>query len=185
MRLPIRANEYLLNVKFINRLLCFSTKGERRTVKIKGLTRVWVLEKFQILRYLWLVSRKFRKIWIFLLLCVYSTSFSLAWIGGKKFLLSWKRFIVFFFSLKQLCAEYNFPFPLPFALNFARFPSSENSLNFFTFRINVFLFATVNFFLFKSRVEEKKLFQPSSPTCFQKFHHHRFKNIPKKTSNTT
>lgn len=52
MRLPIRANEYLLNVKFINRLLCFSTKGERRTVKIKGLTRVWVLEKFQISRYL-------------------------------------------------------------------------------------------------------------------------------------
>lgn len=109
MRFPIRASVYLLNVKFINCLRCFPIGG--RDARGIGSMRARKMSHFGIY-----LGGSFVKFEYSCFLRVYSTSFSLARIDGKKispflkaihrvFLLLWSNFNTTFHSRSPVRAQ--------------------------------------------------------------------------------
>lgn len=174
MRFPIRASVYLLNVKFINCLRCFPIGGlgERDA-------RKWIDAREENVRFRGIFARlggSFVKFEYSCFLRVYSTSFSLARIDGKKnFSFLESDSSCFSSALKQLGTQLSIP-ALPFVPNFAKFPSSENSLNFFTDQPLFFFFCNFSYILLqKSRYKNRfNDLLARVPKISQ------FKNIPKK-----
>lgn len=166
MRFPIRASVYLLNVKFINCLRCFPIGGlgERDA-------RKWIDAREENVRFRGIFARlggSFVKFEYSCFLRVYSTSFSLARIDGKKnFSFLESDSSCFSSALKQLGTQLSIP-ALPFVPNFAKFPSSENSLNFFTDQpLFFFFFATFPTSSYKNLVT--KIVSTIFLRVFQKF----------------